>query len=209
MAFSTKELVMTHTRLMFSAVLLVILVATFAAPSFAQRPGPQFWRRLSCDPVEPRTKLEAFDERYGTVVVKGFTQVNSVEVRGVRVDAVELRDTARATRVTGIVIALGVGGERPQENRAYIDYEEIDGLLAGIDSVSRVNESMTKLAGFEGKYRTLGDFEVGVFRQTRSGNAVSLTTGVCEQGRVTMSLDELVKVRAMIADAKAKLDEAK
>jgi hypothetical protein len=200
---------MTNTPLLYRAVLLVFVTATFAASSFAQRPGPQFWRRLSCEPVEPRTKLEAFDERYGTVVVKGFTQINSIDVRGVRVDAIELRDSARATRVSGIVIALGSGGERPQEHRAFIDYEEIDGLLAGIDSVSRVNETMTKLAGFEGKYRTLGDFEVSVFRQTRSGNAVSLTTGVCEQARVTMSLDELLKVKAMIAEAKAKIDEAK
>lgn len=200
---------MTHTRMIFCAVLLVFIATASGVSGFAQRPGPQFWRRLSCAPMEPRTKLEAFDERYGTVVVKGFTQVNSIDVRGVRVDAVELRDTARATRVTGIVIALGSGGERPQENRAYIDYEEIDGLLAGIDAVSRVNETLTKLVGFEGKYRTLGDFEVGVFRQTRSGNAVSLSTGVCEQSRVTMTLDELTKVRAMIAEAKAKLDEAK
>ena len=200
---------MIRKRLLFTTILFVAIFATYGALTFAQRPGPQFWRRLSCEPIEPRTKLEAFDDRYGTVVLKGFTQVNSIEVRGVRVDAVELRDIARATRVTGIVIALAGGGERPQENRAFIDYEEIDGLLAGIDSVSRVNETMTKLAGFEGKYRTLGDFEINVFRQTRSGNAVSLTTGVCDQVRVTMTLDELTKVKALIVEAKAKLDEAK
>ena len=199
---------MTHTRVI-QLMLCLLIVGTIPTVTVAQRPGPQFWRRLSCEPIEPRTKLEAFDERYGTVVVKGFTQINSIEVRGVRVDAVELRDLARATRVSGIVIALGSGGERPQENRAYIDYDEIDGLLAGIDSVSRVNETMTKLAGFEGKYRTLGDFEVDVFRQTRSGNAVNLMSGVCDQVRITMSLDELIKVRAMVAEAKAKLDEAR
>ena len=200
---------MIRKRLLFTTILFVFIFATYGAMTFAQRPGPQFWRRLSCEPIEPRTKLEAFDDRYGTVVLKGFTQINSIEVPRVRVDAVELRDIARATRVTGIVIALAGGGERPQENRAFIDYEEIDGLLAGIDSVSRVNETMTKLAGFEGKYRTLGDFEINVFRQTRSGNAVSLTTGVCDQVRVTMSLDELTKVKALIVEAKAKLDEAK
>ena len=200
---------MIHKRLFFSTILLGYIFAASGAMTFGQRPGPQFWRRLSCEPVEPRTKLEAFDERYGTVVLKGFTQINSIEVRGVRVDAVELRDMARATRITGIVIALAGGGERPQENRAYIDYEEIDGLLAGIDAVSKVNETMTKLVGFEGKYRTLGDFEVSVFRQTRSGNAVSITTGVCDQVRVTMSLDELTKVRAIVVEAKTKLDEAR
>lgn len=200
---------MIRKRLLFTTILFVFIFATYGAMTFAQRPGPQFWRRLSCEPIEPRTKLEAFDDRYGTVVLKGFTQINSIEVPRVRVDAVELRDIARATRVTGIVLVLVGGGERPEENRAFIDYEEIDGLLAGIDSVSRVNETMTKLAGFEGKYRTLGDFEINVFRQTRSGNAVSLTTGVCDQVRVTMSLDELTKVKALIVEAKAKLDEAK
>lgn len=197
---------MNHRHLLVS---IVFLLAALGLPTFGQRPGPQFWRRLSCEPLEPRTKLEAFDERYGTVVLKGFTQINSLEVRGVRVDAVELRDLARATRVAGIVVAIGSGGEKPQENRAFVDYEEIDGLLAGIDSVSKVNESMTKLVGFEGKYRTLGDLEVNVFRQTRSGNAVGVSTGVCDQVRVTMSLDELAKLRAMVVEAKTKLDEAR
>lgn len=188
---------------------VIFLLAAVSVMTPGQRPGPQFWRRLSCEPLEPRTKLEAFDERYGTVLLKGFTQINSIDVRGVRVDAIELRDLARATRVTGIVIALSGSGEKPHENRAFVDYEEIDGLVAGIDSVSRVNETMTKLVGFEGKYRTLGDFEVGVFRQTRSGNAVSLSTGVCDQVRLMMSLDDLTKVRAMVVEAKSKLDEAK
>jgi hypothetical protein len=196
-------------RLIAASLLAAALSALTVVPAFAQKPGPQFWRRLSCEPLEPRTKLEAFEERYGTVLMKGFTQVTAIEVRGVRVDAVELREIPRATRAMGIVVVLGSGSEKPQENRAFIDYEEIDALLSGIDTVSRVNETMTKLVGFEGKYRTLGDFEINVFRQTRSGTAVSLTTGVCNQARVTMSLDDLVRVRAMLVDAKTKLDEAR
>ena len=200
---------MYRARLITFSLLLAAVSALTVVPAFAQKPGPQFWRRLSCEPIEPRTKLEAFEDSYGTVLMKGFTQVSSVEVRGVRVDAVELRELARGTRVMGIVIALGSGSDRPQENRAFIDYEEIDPLLSGLDAVSRVNETMTKLEGFEGKYRTLGDFEVNVFRQTRSGNAVSLTTGVCDQVRVSLTLDELARVRAMLVDAKTKLDEAR
>lgn len=200
---------MHYARLIAAFLLTAVVSASTVVPAFAQKPGPQFWRRLSCEPLEPRTKLEAFEERYSTVLMKGFTQVTAIEVRGVRVDAVELRDIPRATRVMGIVVVLGSASEKPQENRAFIDYEEIDSLLSGIDAVSRVNETMTKLVGFEGKYRTLGDFEISVFRQTRTGTAVSLTTGVCNQARVTMSLDDLARVRAMLVDAKAKLDEAR
>ena len=73
---------MTYKRLLFCTLMLVFCFRRFRRhrPS-RQRPGPQFWRRLGCQrPIEPRTKLEAFDERYGTVVLKGFTQINSIEV---------------------------------------------------------------------------------------------------------------------------------
>ena len=55
---------MIRKRLLFTTILFVFLFATCGALTFAQRPGPQFWRRLSCEPIEPRTKLEAFDDRY-------------------------------------------------------------------------------------------------------------------------------------------------
>ena len=73
--------------------------------------------------------------------------------------------------------------------------------------MSRVDETVTKLAGFEARYRTLGDLEVGVFRQTRSGAAVVMTTGICDRATTTMSLDDLGKVRALIQEAKTRLDE--
>jgi hypothetical protein len=178
----------------------------------AQRPGPEFWRKVGCEPLEPRTKLEAIDDRHTTVIIKGFTRINTVEVRGVRIDAIEMRDVGSAVgRAKGIVVILREGGERPNErpneNRAFVDYDEIDPLLNAIDMISRVDESATKLVGFEAKYKTLGDLEIGVFRQTRSGTAVIISTGICDRANQTLTLDDLAKVRAMILEAKTRLDE--
>ena len=64
-----------------------------------------------------------------------------------------------------------------------------------------------QLAGFEARYRTLGDLEIGVFRQTRTGTAVVLTTGICDLATRHLTLDDLAKVRAMIHEAKTRLDE--
>ena len=177
--------------------------------ALAQRPGPQFWRKLGCEPYEPRTRLEALEDRYSAVIIKGFTRINTVEVRGVRIDAVEMRDlgSTNTGRVKGFVIALREGGERPNDNRAFIDYDEIDPLLNAIDALSRVDESTTKLAGFEAHYKTLGDFEIAVFRQTRSGTAVILFTGLCDRATQTLSLDDLAKVKAMIQEANQRLDD--
>ena len=192
-----------HIRLILFSTLMLCCAAT----AMAQRPGPEFWRRVTCEPVEPRTKLEALDDRHSTVIIKGFTRITTVEVAGVRVDAVEMREMGNVSRAKGIVVVLREGGERPRENRAFVDYEEIDSLLNAIDAISRVDETMTKLAGFEAKYRTLGDLEIQVFKQTRSGTAVIITTGICDNSRANLSLDDLAKVRAMIHEAKTRLDE--
>lgn len=189
-------------------VLLSVLMLFLCGSGLAQRPGPEFWRRVSCEPLEPRTKLEALEERRGIVIIKGFTRITTVEVRGVRIDAVEMRALGNVGRVKGIAVVLReAGGERPSDNRAFVDYEEIDSLLSAIDTVSKVDETTTKLPGFEARYRTQGDFEIGVFRQTRSGTAVVITTGICDRATQTLTLDDLAKVKAMIQEAKERLDE--
>jgi hypothetical protein len=195
-------------------VWLSALVLFCFSPALAQRPGPQFWRNGDCEPYEPRTKLEMMDRLQGAVVIKGFTRIVTVEVRGLRIDAVEMRQLGRdSQRFRGIVISLregqpvGDNRDRVNESRAFIDYDEIDPLLTAIDVMSRVDETATKLAGFEARYRTSGDLEIAVFRQTRSGNAVMLTTGICDRVTGTLSLDDLAKVKAMIQEAKGRLDE--
>ena len=188
-------------------ILFSTLMLFCAATAMAQRPGPEFWRRVTCEPVEPRTKLEAIEDRHSTVIIKGFTRITTLEVAGLRIDAVEMREMGNVSRAKGLVIVMREGGERPRESRAWVDYEEIDPLLNAIEAISRVDETATKLAGFEAKYRTLGDLEITVFRQTRSGSAVIITTGICDNSRATLSLDDLAKVKAMIQEAKMRLDE--
>jgi hypothetical protein len=188
-----------------------LLILLCGLTAMAQRPGPQFRRPLTCEPLEPRTKLEEVEWRYEKVLIKGFTQIASLSERGadIRVDAVELKDADSATRVSGLAISLKENGENPHENRSLIDYDEIDRLLRGIDAIERVSESTTKLASFEARYRTLGDLEIIVFRQSRTGAAVSVTSGTCDRVTAVLTLDDLDRLKAHIAEAKTRLDEIK
>ncbi|HEY6231210.1 MAG TPA: hypothetical protein VIW64_08095 [Pyrinomonadaceae bacterium] len=193
------------------SILLTLTLSLTAGTVLAQRPGPEFRRPLACEPVEPRTKLEAIDWGYERVLVKGFSQIASLTFRGVevRVDAIELKDTQTATRATGLAIVLRELGENPRENRSFIDYDEIDRLLKALDTVAKVNESTTKLASFEARYRTVGDLEFNVFRQSRSGTAASVTSGICDRITALMTLDDLDRLKAHIVEAKSRLDEIK
>jgi hypothetical protein len=183
----------------------------FCGSAEAQRSGPEFRRPIACEPLEPRTKLEEIESRYERVITKGFTRYTSLIVRDieVRLDAVEMKDTANSTRALGFVIALRELGDKPRENRSFIDYEEIDRLIKSMESVSKVNETMTKLASFEARYRTLGDLEIIVFRQTRSGTAASLSSGICDRVTALLTIDDLDKLRGYLIEAKARLDEIK
>lgn len=191
-------------------VLFFLALTLFCCSSaLAQRPGPQFWRKLGCEPFEPRTKLEELEELYGAIVIKGFTRITTVEVRGVGIDAVDMRNMENARRAKGLVIWVRSGGEQPRENRAFVDYEELDPLLNAIDVMARIDETMTRFPGFEARYKTLGDLQLSVFRQTQRGTAVTLTAGICDRATQAMTLDELAKVKAMIQEAKSRLDESR
>ena len=192
------------------AGLAFLLIFCFT-PVLAQRPGPEFRRPLACELLEPRTRLEAIESRYERVITKGFSQFATMTSRGIeiRLDAVEMKDTGDSTRAIGLVIALRELDENPRENRAFIDYQEIDRLIKAMESVARVNETITKLAGFEARYRTLGDLEINVFRQTRSGTAASLSSGICDRVTALLTLDDLEKLRGHIIEAKVRLDEIK
>jgi hypothetical protein len=191
--------------------MVALMGLALAGSAVAQRPGPEFRRQLACEPLEPRTKLEAIDARYARVLIKGFTQVATLEARGgdLRIDAVELRDTLEPARAIGIVVAVRETADNPRENRALIDYDEIDSLIKALDTVARVNETTTKLTGFEARYRTNGDMEVNVFRQSRSGVASSLSIGICDRITVQLTLDDLNKLRGIVQEARTRLDEIK
>jgi len=125
----------------------------------------------------------------------------------VRIDAVEMRMLGTTVRAKGIVVVLRENPERLEDNRAFVDYQDIDELVKAIDTLAAVDESSTKLVGFEAHYRTVGDLELRVFRQTQRGTAVTLQTGICNHATQSISLDELAKVKALILEAKGRLDQ--
>ena len=196
--------------LVFSALLLLL---TLSLSLFAQRRRFDIDYRRTCDVDAPLTRLEDFNYRLQTVIVRGSTHVMTLTARSgyARVDAIELRDEGNADIARGIVITLrDTTRENSEDGRSYIDYDEIDRVIAAWDRVARTDDTITKLNNFESRYRTKGDFEISVFRQTPGGAvAATVSGGLCERVRLALSLDELVKLRHMVAQGKERLDELK
>ena len=176
------------------------------------------WQRLPAprDPqfYEPRNKLEEFDGRMETLLIKGRTWVGTLRVQNgsLRIEAIDIRDTLDSSHANGVVITIlpAETNAPTEEIRSLIDYDEIDKLVNVIDTMAKAGDSVTKLASFEERYRTRGDFEAIVYKQlSGAGASAAIEGGFFDRVRLLMSVDDLMKLRWFIAQAKDKLDEAK
>lgn len=197
-----------------SLFLAAIIVAASGGSITAQRR----WERLPPprDPqfYVPRNKLEDIDGRMETLLMKGRHWVGTVRSGNgsARVEAYEVRDTRNSERVTGVVITFLPANADSRDDiiRSLIDYEEIDPLIKILDTMIKADDSVTKLSHFEVRYRTRGDFEVMVFKQqTGTSVAAAIEGGFFDRVRFLLIMDELVRLRYMIVQAKERLDEIK
>ncbi len=193
----------------------LLILLTMVAAAFGSVCAQRRWERLPAprDPqfYESRNKLEEFEGRQETVLIKGRSYVATLKAQNgyARIEATEIRDAGNSTRATGVVITIVADGGPPGEIRSLIDYEEIDPLIKAFDTVAKADESITKLTHFEARYRTRGDFEIMVFKQVSGGIAAAFEGGFFDRSRLWLTLEDFAKLRWMIAQAKDRLDEIK
>jgi len=163
-------------------------------------------------PQEPKTRLQAFEAQTGVVIIKGLSRIGSVSSQNggtVSVESREFIDAGTGRREFGIVVDVKKVGDTEVENSSYIDYDEIESLLSGIDYISKVQRSVTKLDDFEAVYHTNGDFKISTFSTLKNRTVVAVSSGEPNEIIVLLPFPKLDDLRALIASAKAKLDAIK
>lgn len=157
---------------------------------------------------KPATKLEAFQANTGFVVVRGYTTVGTIRGLGgnVSVDAREFRDAGNPTRsVTGISVSVKETARLERENTSFIDAEEIESLLKGIDYISKATKDITSLENFEAEYRTKGDFRIVVFNNSSGQLQLAISSGRIGKTSAYLKIEQLTELRNVIVAAKDKL----
>lgn len=196
---------MNQTRLLVFSLLVLAPLSVQAQARRERLPPPrdqQFY--------ETRNKLEDFDSRSETLLVRGRHWVGTMRVQNgsARVEATEIRDSTTGEVASGAVVTILADGGPPGDIRSFIDYDEIDALVKAMDTASKASDSITRLSHFEVRYRTKADFEVMVFKQLDNNNvAAAIEGGFFDRSRLYMSIDDIVKLRWMIVQAKERLDQ--
>lgn len=185
------------------ALLALPLLLLSAVACAAQEP------QASPTPEEFLTRLETLMSETGAVIVKGYTRVGSMNgSRGVAYfTAWEVTDarTGRKELGVGVEISDTTPNRRDFEERAYIDYDELDPLLKGIDYIMRLDDKATKLARYEAQYQTRGGLVLVTFN-TPSGYATAISTGGGRRPRFVLRPTGLAEFRNLLESAKDALD---
>ena len=160
----------------------------------------------------PKTKLEAFQQQTGSVLIKGYTDVGSIVAAEpstsiVQVRALEFVTASTNKKAMGIIVEITEVSSRMNitgSDRAFIDYDEVDDLLEGIDYISKATTAVTKHGQFEVKYTTNGDFSATTFNDD-SGNIKA----AIDVGRISshVPMDKFAEFRGFIVKAKKTLEE--
>jgi len=161
------------------------------------------------------TRIENFQARTGTVIIRAFSTVGVAHGFSdglIRVEYDGFTDIATGDREYGVVLYLQAGREQETHNGAFIDYDEIDSLLRGIDYLSKTSGSSADLPTFEATCRSRGGIEIATFGDRGGSIKASVTAtfvnlaGSETQTRVMFELSNLAYLGQLIASARAKLD---
>jgi hypothetical protein len=187
-----------------------LLLIGMSAPAHSQNPAG---RSL----LEPTTKLERFENTPGTVIVKSRLVQGSVQgLHGaqVRIEATVLRDATSGAKMYGIAVYVQNPADTQHPNaRSYVDYDEIDSLIRGVDYIAKANPS-SELSNFEAAYHSRGNLEIKAFTNAGGGAKLIIGSGVIDQSTATFyrqvtaffDLTSITDIESMFVAAKSKLD---
>ncbi|HWD20378.1 MAG TPA: hypothetical protein VHB20_13975 [Verrucomicrobiae bacterium] len=150
----------------------------------------------------PLTRFELFKLQPGVTLVRGMSVAQGQEALFVEVRAETLMDM----RTSNSVRAVSLRGRASNYTDVdYIDYDELPGLIHGIQMISQSGHAMSPMDDFETLYRTRSGFGIS---KMSLGNEIRIIvkSGREDAQRVQIEnyvLDELAQA---LAAAKAKLD---
>ena len=161
--------------------------------------------------IEPQlqTKLEQFTAKTGSVIVMGSSNVGTLRTREggvISIEVRELTDAGTGSKQSGIVIRVAVSGE---PRSAYIDADEIESLIAGIDYIAKLSRTSTTLESFQWQYRTRGNLGISTFASGTNDVEAAIKVGQINGAIGAINLTQLATFRQFLRKALDILHELK
>ena len=152
-----------------------------------------------------KTDLGVFEARTGAVIIKGFGQIGSVSVGTdvISVRCKESTDVSTGRKAYGLAIEIA-GNPLPRE-RIFVDYDEIDSLLSGINYLSKITYDVTPLPSYEASYSTKGGLRV-VANSVRREGGIQTFLQYGDDPRILLTSVQMTQLYGLIEQARNNLN---
>ena len=164
----------------------------------------------SQETVTAKTKLEQFSAKTGVVVVHGFQEIGTVKGRystSVKVQVEEFANLNDGSKQYGVTVeTLQESTQYPKKHTSYIDYDEIESLIKGIQYIEKVDSTASQLKNFQADYATRGNLKVTTFSSDGKVKA-AVTSGSITGVQAFLNIEDLEKLKALIEQAKSTIDQ--
>ncbi len=161
---------------------------------------------------EPATKVEQFQAKRGSVIILGFSPIGKLEDQYGNMTSIEVReftDAATGTKEYGVLVEIKETGRVERVQSSFVDTDELDSLIKGIEYIGRLDKSVTKLKDFQADYKTRGDFTVSSYSTSKGDVAASIKCGSYARASAYYTLPDLVKIRDLLITAQKLIVETK
>ncbi len=152
----------------------------------------------------PATKIENFELQTDTVIVKGYSQIGTINTSA-GVVSVRCKQSIDATSGRALYgISVGLTADQ-LHGFLVVDYDELDALLAGLDYLNKITYDVTPLPAFDATITTRSGLRIAAHSERRQGG---IETYLQFEGapRIPLSSDQFSQFQNLIVQAKAALD---
>jgi len=158
--------------------------------------------------LSPKTKMEEFSARKGTVIVGGFEEIGVISGHygtSIKVEAKEYINVSTGKKEYGITIKVQKREiSHNEESISYVDYDEIESLISAIDYIAKVDKTSTRFQNFQADYNTKGDFRISTY-SSEEKIMVLVSSGTIRSVTAYFKFSSLSEIRSLIEKAKAKI----
>ena len=155
-----------------------------------------------------KTELGQFENRTGVVIIKGFGQIGSVAagIAEISVRCKETTDVSIRQKLYGL--AIQIDGTTFPPDRIYVDEDEINPLLSGINYLLKINYDVTALPSFEASYTTKAGLQVLV-NSVRKDGGIEFSVQGNYTPRIALTSIQMTQLYSLIQQARKNLETLK
>ncbi len=170
--------------------------------------GAFTWTAAAQDTNALKTDLGVFEAQTGVVLIKAYSHIGEIAA-GAEEITVRCKETTDAS--SGQVrygLSIGLGSNPETRERILVDDSEIDSLLNGLNYLSKINNEITSLPGFEASYSTKAGLRVIATGLRRSGSVLYFVQYDVHP-RIPLTAVQLPQLYDLIAQARKTITNLK